>query len=296
MGLKYSIDCKTKGNFFVDRENNITELYFNDIRQYPVLTEEEERETFFTFRHAVSEKERNSAKDKLINSNLRFVVSIAKKFGTSDTFFDLVSEGNIALIQAIDKYEPDKGYRLITYAITWIVAAINKYLVTQLKPVVPPNALKINNYVKATVKEFYSKNERNPSSREIADIIREKYNFNISNFDDIEIGHFISIDEKCTLSDDEGTVEDSQPFTERTSSNNVQETIDEDYKRHKVDFLLGKLSERERYVVERVYGIGCQEESYDTIGLRLNLCGERVRQICNLAVKKMKDYKDTIKD
>lgn len=290
MGLGYKFNCGSKSSFYIDRDNNTVERYFNEVRNYPILTEEEERELFDTYKHGKTEKERTEAKEKLINSNLRFVISIARKMGTADSFSDLVSEGNIGLINAIEKFDAEKEYRLITYAISWIVVSINKYLITQLKSVVPPNAMKIHNYVKSTVKEFYAKNERNPSSHEIADIIRKKFNFNITNLEDIELGHMISINEKYSVGEDD-TVEESSIYTDRTSSNNIQENIDEEYKKCKIDFFLGKLSQRERYVVERYYGIGCIQESYDTIGLTLNLGGERVRQIFNEAINKMRQYK-----
>ena len=296
MGFNYKIDCSSKTSFYVNRENNVIDNYFNEIRRYPVLSEEEEHDLFVALKNGKTEKERNAAREKLINCNLRFVISIAKKLGTPETFCDLISEGNIGLIKAIEKYDEEKDCHLITYAISWIVAYINKYLITQLNPVVPPNALKLHNYVKSVVREFYAENERNPSAHEIADLVRKKFDFNVSNLEDIELGHVISIDEKYSVIDEDDTVEESPLFVERTSNNNIQEDIDEEYKKHKLDFFLGKLSKRERYIVEKHYGIGCIQESFDTIGLKLDLGGERVRQIYNIAIKKMRNYKKMVKE
>ena len=108
----------------------------------------------------------------------------------------------------------------------------------------------------------------------------------------------ISIDEKYGVIDEDDTVEESSLYLQRTSSNNIGEDIEEEYTKHKLDFFLGKLDERERFIVERHYGIGCVEESFDTIGLQLKpeLGGERVRQICNDAVRKMKRYKTMVKN
>lgn len=294
MGFNYRFDCNSKTNFYVN--DDIIEAYFNEVRHYPLLSESEEYELAVKAKNGATERERQKAKNKLIESNLRFVVSIAKKLGTPDTLADLVSEGNIGLIKAVEKFDADKECHLITYALSWIVAYIKNYQITQLNSVVPPNALKLHNYVKNVTKEFYAKNERNPTPHEIADLVRKKFDFRITNLEDVELGRIISIDEKFGVIDDDDTVEDSSLYLQRTSSNNINDNIEKEYMKHKMDFFLGKLDKRERYIVERHFGIGCEEESYDTIGLRLQpeLGGERVRQICNEAVKKLKKYKSMV--
>ena len=295
MAFNYKFDCNSKTNFFVNR-TNVTDAYFNEVRRFPLLTDTEEQELVYQFQNADSEQERQKAKDKLIQSNLRFVISIAKKLGTPETFLDLVSEGNIGLIKAIEKFDANKECRLITYALSWIVAYIKNYQITQINSVVPPNALKLHNYVKTITREFYMQNERNPTPHEIADLVREKYDFKITNLEDVELGRMISIEEKYGVIDDEDTVEDSAVYLERTSTDNISADIEEQYTKHKLDFFLDKLDERERYIVTKRYGIGCLQESFETIGLRLTLGGERVRQICNDAVNKMRRYKAMVKD
>lgn len=293
MSFNYKIHCKSKITGYIDRDD-INEAYYNDVRRFPLLTEEEEKDLFYQFNFGETEKEREDAKNKLINSNLRFVISIAKKLGTKDTFLDLINEGNIGLIKAIEKFDTNKKYRLITYAVSWIVAYIKNYQIRQQKSVVPPNTLKLHNYIKKVNREFFNEYEREPTPHEIADIIREKFNFNISNLEDVELGKFISIDEKFKVDRDSNTLEDSNVYNRRTSSNNVDDNIEEEYKKNQINFFLGRLSDREKYIVEHVYGIGCQEESFDTIGMRLDICGERVRQICNTAVEKMRRFKERV--
>lgn len=301
MEFNVKINCSNKAAFFVNKDG-ISDIYFNEVRRIPLLTQEEENKLLYEFRNAQTEKERETAKNKLIESNLRFVISIAKKLGTPDTFLDLVSEGNIGLIKAIEKFNPDKECHLITYALSWIVAYIKKYQITQLNAVVPPNALKLHNYVKNVTREFFTQNERNPTANEIADLVRKKFDFKIVNLEDVELGRMISIDEKYGVMDEDDTVEESTLYLARTSSNNTQENIEEEYKKHKLDFFLGKLDNRERFIIEKYYGIGCEQESFNTIGLHLTpelggeLCGERVRQIYNTAVNKMKKYKSMVKD
>ena len=295
MGFNYKFDCSSKTSFFVNKDG-ISDAYFNEVRRIPLLTEKEERELVLQYKNGASEKEREKAKNKLVESNLRFVISIAKKLGTPETFLDLVSEGNIGLIKAVEKFNVDKECHLITYALSWIVAYIKNYQITQLNSVVPPNALKLHNYIKNVTREFYMKNERTPTPHEIADLVRKKFDFRITNLEDVELGKMISIDEKYGVIDDDETVEETEMYLSRTSTNNIQDDIENEYKHHKLNFFLGKLEDRERFIVERHYGIGCEQESFDTIGLQIDLGGERVRQICNAAVKKMKKYKAMVND
>jgi len=295
MSFNYRLDCNSKTTIYVNRDN-INDAYFSDIKKYPILTEDEEHELIMLSKFGETEKERQNAKNKLVECNQRFVISVAKKLGTSETLLDLINEGNIGLMMAIDKFDVSKDCHLITYALSWIVAYIKNYQIMQQNSVVPPNALKLHNYVKRVTREFFVKNERNPTPHEIADIIRERYNFNISNLEDVELGRMVSIEEKYSVGDDNETIGNSTIYLQRTSTNNINENIEEEYKKHKLDFFLGKLDERERFIVKKFYGIGCIQESFDTIGLQINLGGERVRQICNVAVEKMKKYKKMVND
>ena len=241
-----------------------------------------------------TKEEREEAKKRLAECNLRFVISIAKKLGNQENFLDLVSEGNMGLMAAIDKFDMSKKCKLITYAVSWIVAYINKYQIQHSKSVVPPNALRLHNYVRNVTREFFIENERNPTTQEIADMVREKFDFTISNLEDVELGKMVSIEEKYSVIDEDDSFEDSTEYTKKTASNHIQETIDKEYKMHQLDFFLGKLNERERFIIERTYGIGCMAESFGTIALRLDLGKERVRQICVAAVKKMQKYKEMV--
>lgn len=291
--MNFQIKCNNKNSFYLNR-NIIQEAYFTDVRQYPILNENEEHELLYKVQNGETKEEREEAKKRLVECNLRFVISIAKKLGNQENFLDLVSEGNIGLMDAIDKFDMSKKCKLITYAVSWIVAYINKYQIQDSKTVVPPNALKLHNYVRNVTKEFFLENERNPTPQEIADMVREKFDFNISNLEDVELGKTVSIEEKYSVIDEDDSFEDSSEYMQRTASNNIQETIDKEYKMHQLDFFLGKLNERERFIIEKSYGIGCMTESFDTIGLRLGLGKERVRQICVAAVKKMRKYKEMV--
>ena len=291
--MNLQIKCNSKNSFYLNRDD-IQEAYFADVRQFPILDEKEEHDLLYKVQNGKTKKEREDAKKRLVECNLRFVISIAKKLGNPDNFLDLVNEGNIGLMDAIDKFDISKNCKLITYAVSWIVSYINKYQIQVSKAVAPPNALKLHTYVRNVMKEFFIENERNPTPQEIANKIREKFNFNISNLEDVELGKVVSIEEKYSVIEEDDSFEDSSEYIQKTSFNNIQETIDKEYKMHQLDFFLGKLDERERFIVEKSYGIGCIAESFDTIALRLDLGKERVRQICVAAVKKMQKYKEMV--
>ena len=292
-----NIQLSSRTNFFVNRDC-ITNAYFDDIRKYPILTKEEEDKLLFQLKYGETEKEKEQAREKLIASNLRFVISIAKKLGTKETFMDLVSEGNIGLMKAIEKFDMERGCKLITYAVSWIIAYIKDYQLTKQSTVVPKNAQRLHNYVKNVTAEFMKENDRRPTQQEIADMMRKKFDFSVSTLQDVELTHMISIDEKIVISekdDKADTFENSEAYNSRTSTNNVNEDIEKTYMKQKIEALLGVLNKREKEIVTRFYGIdNGVPESYDTIALRLNICGERCRQICNTAIKKMKRYKRQI--
>ena len=286
----YTIKCNSQIACYTNRDD-ITMAYFNDVRHFPVLSEEETTHLLEVLNSGSTKEERDKAKAKLIEGNLRFVVSVAKKLGNRETFLDLINEGNMGLIRAIEKYDKNKKCRLLTYAQGWIVSYMLKYKQKQSNAVTPPNVLKIYALIKKVNKTFYNENERKATREEIAEIIKDKYNFVIKNLDDVELGQMISIDSEYGVFDEDEKFEENNIFNSKTCTNNIEEKINDDYTKHKLDMLLGKLTDRERYIVEKYYGIGGIEESFDTISIELGVSKERVRQVCKKAVLKLKNYK-----
>ena len=286
----YTIKCNSQIACYTNRDD-ITMAYFNDVRHFPVLSEEETTHLLEVLNSGSTKEERDKAKAKLIEGNLRFVVSVAKKLGNKETFLDLINEGNMGLIRAIEKYDKNKKCRLLTYAQGWIVSYMLKYKQKQSNAVTPPNVLKIYALIKKVNKTFYNENERKATREEIAEIIKDKYNFVIKNLDDVELGQMISIDSEYGVFDEDEKFEENNIFNSKTCTNNIEEKINDDYTKHKLDMLLGKLTDRERYIVEKYYGIGGIEESFDTISIELGVSKERVRQVCKKAVLKLKNYK-----
>lgn len=285
----FRIKITNETAFFIDR-NTLSTAYFNDLRRFPVLDRETERELLLKMRNGETKSERENARQQLIESNLRFVIAIAKKMGNKETFMDLINEGNIGLIKAVDKFDINSDCHLISYAVNWIISYIQNYQALKENSVVPPNALKLRNYVKRATNDFLASNERLPTPEELADFIKEKFDFNITSLEDMELGKVVSISEKYGTHEDECSFEDSSMFVTKTSTNNVYDGIDEEYKKHQLEFFLGKLTDRESDIVRRAYGIGCMEQTLDSIADDFGLCKERVRQICVGAVKKMSQF------
>lgn len=287
--MKIKIKTSNESSFFIDRDNK-TNLYFNDIRSYPILTKDEEIELVYKMREAETQQERDEARNKLIQSNLRFVILIAKKIGNRSSFMDLVNEGNMGLITAIDRFDPTIGVSIISYAVNWIISYIQEYQISTENPLIPPNAPKLRKYVSRATNEFVKENERFPSQGEIAEKIKEMFDFNVKSLDEIELGKMISIEENYG-SDEEESFKDSSVFNSKTSSRNlIMDGIDEEFMKHQIKFFLGKLTPREQYVITKAYGIDCMEQSLEDIAIDLGLVKERVRQIKNAAVDKMKTY------
>lgn len=279
------INIKQQTSFFIEKNDTI-ESYFSDIKKYPVLDIDEEKRLLYSYKNGETQKEREEARAKLINSNLRFVISLARKMGTKETLTDLIAEGNIGLIKAIEKFDMEKDCRLITYASSWITACIRKYQTTLQNAVTPPNSQKITNLVNKVNKDFFMENERKPFPEEIMHEIKKKYNFNVTCVEDVELGTFTSIDEAIDNKDEFNDT--LNLYNERTSTNNVEVMIDDEYIRASTNFYLNRLNERERSIVMKKLGIGGQERSLSDIAKEMCLCKESVRQIYNAAINKLR--------
>lgn len=282
------VDTKSNLNFYFTREPNIAS-YYEEVRKTPLLTQEEEHKLLCDYKNAKTEKEKLTIRNKLVSANLRFVISIAKKIGDKDCFLDCVNEGNLGLIKAIDLFDTTKNVRLITYAVSWIISFIQHFQYVVNKTVTPPNAIKIRNYVNNVTREFFYKNEREPQPDEVIEMVRKKFNFKIPTLRDVEMTSVMSIDEKLKWTDeDEHCFGDTAHFNSKTSSNNIDDSIDKEALADKVDRMLKTLTERERYVIEHTMGINCSPDSWLNIGKHIKVGEERVRQIYVGAINKLK--------
>ena len=284
------VNCKSEKSYL--QRNRTIDMYFNEIRKYPVLTSEQERELIKLIKEG-NPQEAKEARDKLINCNQRFVVSVSRKWYNGENIMDIIEEANIGLMNAIEKYSLDKKERFLTYAIFWIRKAINDYVINKQPLVRPSNANKLYTYVNKVRSDFYNKNERYPTPAELKLILKKRYNIVMNETNETAQFDVFSMDEYVSDQSENVAVNSKvQDVMYRFSNNDVENSHDVEHIKTFVSNLLCTLTEREQYVIRSYYGIGCEEESMDLIAQNIGVCKERVRQIYNDAIKKMKKRKN----
>lgn len=230
-----------------------------------------------------------TARNHMIESNLRLVVNIARRYtGRGLPLLDLVEEGNLGLMHAVDKFDPELGWRFSTYATWWIRQSVERGLINQGRTVrLPIHVVKeINAYVRAN-RELEQELEREPRVEEIAEVFHRSMQ-QMEKLRQLKMPNN-SIDAEYASGDDEhegfallDRLSDSQPTPEENiSADNIRETL------HR---WLAKLDDRQRLVIERRFGIGPNQTraTLEEVGQEIGLTRERVRQIQSEALKKLK--------
>jgi RNA polymerase primary sigma factor len=228
----------------------------------------------------------NGQKNKLVESNLRFVVSVAKQYQHQGlTLTDLIDEGNIGLIKAAQKFDETRGFKFISYAVWWIRQSILQAIAEQSRIVrLPLNQVGSLNKINNEINKFEQENLRRPSVQELAEMTRiDEEKINQSMMAD---GHHMSIDapfqegEDNTMLDVMSSGDDSR--TDRH--------VDHESMAQELNAVLSKvLKEREITIIRECFGIGCHERGLEEIGDRLGLTRERVRQIREKSILKLRE-------
>lgn len=263
--------------------NDVINAYLKEINTFPILTPNEEAELIDKIKCG-DEK----AKEYLINCHQRFVFAIAKRYASDETVMDLVNEGNIGLITALEKYDNTRGIRFLSYAVWYIRRSIHYYLTNDSVLVKKTNNMKIGNRVNKIKNRFYCENGRFPTSSEIVEQMKKDYDVDIQ--DESEVFDVTADSINNYFDEDKNTIENMSVFTEKTSTDNEFETVaDNNYNSILVNNLLGCLNERDKKIIRMAFGIGYDKEytNYD-ISLELGMTPERVRQIKNHVINKMK--------
>lgn len=271
--------------------NNLVVSYLNDIKKYDVMTKEEEIEIFKRIKNGD-----NKAKEELINKNQRFIFSLAKKYANGDKVIDVVNEGNIAMIEeAIDKYDPSRNVRFLSFAVNYIRRNMNHYIMDTDQFIKKSNFHKTTYKVNRFKDNFFKMNGRLPSENEIIEDMEENQNLSIKCVDDI-----YDVDTKSISTtyndDDKNAFENSSLFVDKTS---VENDVMKQYNNEETSFILNKimkvLSERERNIIKMSFGIGYDYEiSIDDIAIEFNMTPERIRQIKKDALIKMRNIMPSI--
>ena len=277
-----TLSCKYFAN------STSTNQYLNDIRRYTKMTPEEEEALFTRYINGDA-----SAKKEIFLRNQRFIYSLAKRYAkTEDEVMDYVGEGNIGLNEAIDKYEPNKGFKFMTYAVWYIRRSMNYYLTDTKNMINRTNNLKIAKKIDKFKQKFYTSEGRYPDENEIMEHLKNAYNIEIKNISDVYDVSISSISEGASSDDDEYTVEKESIFTERTSADNEYEkNVQNDYAKSIIMKLLQNVSISEMKILSMRYGLdGKGEMNVEDIAEEMGLSISNINSLIDNATKKMKKY------
>ncbi|RKX97058.1 MAG: RNA polymerase subunit sigma [Spirochaetes bacterium] len=256
-------------------------VYLREINKIPLLTREEEVE--LAKRAKQGDKE---AKEKLIKANLRFVVNVAKKYQNQGlSLSDLISEGNLGLITAVDKFDVDKGYHFISYAVWWIKQSILKAICEKSRMIrLPLNRANELLQIEKVRREIGSTKDGEADIEEIADFLDMDKNrindlLNASK-------EFVSLETPLSTDKDANTISD---LMEDTKGTNPEEVMINKTLQESIEEVLNTLTEKEANVIKYRFGLkGERPHSLKEIGDKYNLTKERIRQIEKKAISRLR--------
>lgn len=265
-----------------NRSSEALDKYLVEIGREPMITVDEEIELAQEIHKGGRKGER--AKEKLIKANLRFVVSVAKQYqhqGLSLT--DLIDEGNIGLVKAAEKFDETRGFKFISYAVWWIRQSILQAIAEQSRIVrLPLNQVSAISKINQVTNEFIQQHNRRPSIHELSELtgIDESRIRQSQNADN----HHMSID--APFSDDNSMADMLSGGEDSRTDRSVDfESMSDDLKA----VLKKTLKDREITIVTECFGIGCHEKGLEEIGTEMGLTRERVRQIREKAIEKIRE-------
>lgn len=265
---------------------NIYETYLKDISRYGTIDGNKMREHLITYKNG-TQKEKKIAKERLVGSLQRFVLSIANKFSFGNNLMDIIGEGNIGLMKAIETYDTNSEVKFTTYATYWVRKTIMAYLTFDEPMVKPRNAIKLATYVPKITQEFWNKNSRQPTTEEIQEILYERYKLNVLDKEDLISFQPTSIDEKYESDDDGQEFMESNLYTSRTAKCDTDSFVKNNDEKTVVNQILSKLSDRDAYIIKCIYGIDCEPKSMGDVADEVGISNERVRQIAVNGVTKL---------
>lgn len=283
-------EALTKEQYFDDATDDSVRMYLREIGKIPLLNSEEE----FELAQRVLKGEKK-AKDKMAEANMRLVVSIAKRYsGRGLDFLDLIQEGNTGLLRAVEKFDPDKGFKFSTYATWWIRQAITRAIADQARTIrIPVHMVETINKLLRTQRRMTQEFNREPTIEELAEELEmtpEKIEYVIKIKQDIT-----SLDAGIGRDGDE---EDStlSDFVEDEDSITPEESAATQLLKEQVKEVLSSLSDREQKIIRMRFGLdNGKNHTLEEVGQEFAVTRERIRQIEAKALVKLRKHKDAKK-
>ena len=265
-------------------------MYLREIGKIPLLTQEEEQALAVK-----AAKGNKKAKDKMVEANMRLVVSIAKRYsGRGLDFLDLIQEGNTGLLRAVEKFDPEKGFKFSTYATWWIRQAITRAIADQARTIrIPVHMVETINKVLRASRKLTAELNREPTIEEIAkemDMDIEKVDYVMRIKQDIA-----SLDQSVGKDgDDEDSV--LGDFVEDEDRISPEDSAANQMLKEQLADIIATLSEREQKIIKLRFGIGGgRPHTLEEVGAEFSVTRERIRQIEAKALSKLRKNKDTKK-
>lgn len=281
-------DLTTDTSYLDDISDDSVRLYLREIGKIPLLNPEEELE--LAQKVVAGDKD---AKDKMAEANMRLVVSIAKRYsGRGLDFLDLIQEGNTGLLRAVEKFDPDKGFKFSTYATWWIRQAITRAIADQARTIrIPVHMVETINKLLRTQRRLTQELNREPTNEEIAAAMEmevEKVEYVMKIKQDIT-----SLDASVRDDDDDSVLGD---FIEDEGAASPDESAATQLLKEQVQDILNVLTEREQKILKMRFGLeDGKSHTLEEVGQEFSVTRERIRQIEAKALAKLRKHKDAKK-
>lgn len=271
-----------------DRQDASLGLYFKDVSKQPMIDINEE----IALTKRIKEGDQKAI-DKLVNANLRFVISVAKQYQNKGLpLVDLIQEGNLGIVEAAKRYDETRGFRFISYAVWWIRQSIMHAISSQCRTVrIPMSQVAYLNRINKATEKFEQKHGRKPSPEEIeaeTSLTTNKISFTLSSSNR-------SISLETPFNDEEaGCLLDVIPDS---NSDDTDKMLIQDSISQELEDVLNKLSFRERDVLRMSFGLGMVAMQNEEIAIRFGIGSERVRQIQHETLEKIRlNYGDALRE
>lgn len=288
--LEDDVDTLNSNQYFDDVSDDSVRLYLREIGKIPLLSAEEE----LALAQRVVKGDKK-AKDKMAEANMRLVVSIAKRYsGRGLDFLDLIQEGNTGLLRAVEKFDPDKGFKFSTYATWWIRQAITRAIADQARVIrIPVHMVETINKLLRTQRRMTQDLNREPTIEELAKELEmepDKVEYVMKIKQDIQ-----SLDAGVGR---DGEEEDSslKDFIEDEESATPEESATNQLLKEQVQSVLSALSDREQKIIRMRFGLdNGKSHTLEEVGQEFAVTRERIRQIEAKALAKLRKHKDAKK-